>query len=74
MGRNPRYSTPFAYQLFWAVSDVNGKARFGASLLVADMNGDGIADVAVSSPFSHGRDQKSPLAGKVEVFFLDSSQ
>lgn len=49
------------------------EARFGASLLVADMNGDGITDVAVSSPFSFGRDQAYPLAGKVEVFFLDSN-
>lgn len=62
---NPRYLTlSFAGGSDW-------EARFGATLLVADMNGDGVADIAVSSPFSYGRDQEYPLAGKVEVFFLN---
>jgi hypothetical protein len=37
---------------------------------VGDFNDDGIQDIAVSSPFAYGEDQKHPLAGKVQVFFM----
>lgn len=35
---------------------------------MADLDGDGITDIAVGSPFSYGRDEKSPLAGKIDIF------
>jgi len=37
------------------------------------MNGDDIVDVAVGSPFSHGRDQSFPLAWKIDIFFLNKT-
>jgi len=49
------------------------QARFGDSLLVGDLNGDGIADITVGSPFSYGRDQSYPLAGKIDIFFLNKT-
>ena len=45
------------------------KARFGDSLLVADLNDDGFPDLVVGSPFYHGKDQGSPLTGKIDIFF-----
>jgi FG-GAP repeat len=47
------------------------QARLGDSILVKDLNSDGIPDLAVASPFAHGTDPSSPMSGKVEVFFLD---
>jgi len=35
---------------------------------VGDLDGDGIADIAIGSPFSYGRDEESPLAGKIDIF------
>ena len=35
---------------------------------MGDLNGDGIGDIAVGSPFSFGRDEKFPLAGKIDIF------
>ena len=40
---------------------------------MGDMNGDGILDIAVGSPFSRGRDQSYPLAGKIDIFFLNNT-
>jgi hypothetical protein len=37
-------------------------------MIVGDLNGDGIVDIAVGSPFSFGRDEESPLAGKIDIF------
>jgi len=45
------------------------KARFGDSLLVADLNDDGFPDLVVGSPFYHGEQQASPLTGKIDIFF-----
>jgi hypothetical protein len=37
------------------------------------MNGDGIPDIAVGSPFFYGMDGLSPLSGKVEIFTLSKN-
>ena len=37
-------------------------------MIVGDLDGDGIADIAVGSPFSYGRDEGFPLAGKIDIF------
>lgn len=38
---------------------------------MGDFNKDGVQDIAVGSPFAYHEDGSSPLAGKVEVFFLN---
>ena len=38
---------------------------------MGDMNGDGILDIVVGSPFSDGVEEALPLAGKIDIFFLE---
>jgi FG-GAP repeat len=40
---------------------------------VADFNNDGVKDVAIGSPFAYHEDGSAPLAGKVEIFFLNGT-